>query len=446
MNINMKRKKLFTAICLTAGLLLAGCTKDDVTDDNTLPEGKYPLQIASVTMSVESSEQPWGARDPQTRMSENTENGNSSQWDGKEVISVQISGTLSGGTPYSDVGQYEVSEDKKNVTVKEAAYWHSKNNADITAWYVSPTNEDGTVNLANQQSKLAYVLQATSSNVTFGTSPSLNFNHRLAKVRIVLDGDQATQVDQLAVYGYTACTNNQGAVGVDDMTQGWINMKQTTYANGSKCWEANVVPGYQINKVQVNGIEVTLTTAVTPNPANVHEIIIMVGKALTIDLNELQENIYTVGEYRSVIIDGKGTALDKTIIIKNGATVTLKDVVLEPVTTTGNNYLNLCGIDVQGNAKIILEGTNSIANKSMKDRTTAIQIKDNQTLTIEGDGTLNLTIADTPWSVPLWLRSNANLIINSGTIVADATRARAGSYAVGIGSSGVFETFGSINY
>ena len=29
MNINMKRKKLFTAICLMAGLLLAGCTQDD---------------------------------------------------------------------------------------------------------------------------------------------------------------------------------------------------------------------------------------------------------------------------------------------------------------------------------------------------------------------------------------------------------------------------------
>lgn len=57
MNRNFKKIACFMA----TALLLTACSQDEMTDGNTLPEGKYPLQIASVTMNVESSEQPWGA-------------------------------------------------------------------------------------------------------------------------------------------------------------------------------------------------------------------------------------------------------------------------------------------------------------------------------------------------------------------------------------------------
>lgn len=423
----MNKKILSRLIFGAALLLLAACSQDEATDPNALPEGQYPLQIASVTMDVTHSEQPWGVNAPQTRVSENTD-GNSSAWEIGDIISVKPNGAPAAGT-------FRVTTINGTVEMATPTYW-TKTTENVTAWF--PAEE--TVSFADQSTKLAYVLQATATNAAYSDPVSLNFTHQLAKVRVVLNGDQASQVRQLAVYGYTACTNNQGTVGVGNMSQGWINMKQTTYGDNSKCWEANVVPGFEINKVQVNSIEVGLTTAVTPQAAKVHKITITVG---TVDLTELEDLIYTVEENRSVIIDGKNTPLDRRIIIEDGATVTLKDVVLNP-TTIVEGHEDFCGIDVQGNAKIILKGTNSISNPDEHYTIAAIQISAEKTLTIEGDGRLDLTVAEADNNYPIWLRRNANLIINSGTIVADATRGNGGSRAVGIGSCTNNEPFGSI--
>nr|WP_294476600.1 hypothetical protein [uncultured Bacteroides sp.] len=63
-------KKILSKLILGASLLLfAACSQNEFSDGQgePLPEGKYPLQIASVSMSVESSERPWGADAPQTR-------------------------------------------------------------------------------------------------------------------------------------------------------------------------------------------------------------------------------------------------------------------------------------------------------------------------------------------------------------------------------------------
>ena len=64
----MKRNRLFPAICLVAALLLSACSQDELAENSTaLPEGEYPLQIGSVTLTAEVSEQPW------TRMAESTD-------------------------------------------------------------------------------------------------------------------------------------------------------------------------------------------------------------------------------------------------------------------------------------------------------------------------------------------------------------------------------------
>lgn len=86
----MKKYNYFSALCFAAAMAFTACTQDELADGgDTLPEGKYPLQIASVTMEGESSAQPWGAKEAQTRVSEN-EDGTGSVWDGKEKIGVQI--------------------------------------------------------------------------------------------------------------------------------------------------------------------------------------------------------------------------------------------------------------------------------------------------------------------------------------------------------------------
>ena len=84
-----KNKWIFGTVAL---LLFTACTNDDLADnDNTLPEGMYPLEIASVTMDVESSSQPWGADALQTRVTENNDRNSSTwQWNGTEQIGVQL--------------------------------------------------------------------------------------------------------------------------------------------------------------------------------------------------------------------------------------------------------------------------------------------------------------------------------------------------------------------
>lgn len=57
----MNRLRLIkTAYTALACLMLAACASDELTDGTVqdLPEGKYPLQISSITMSAESTAEP----------------------------------------------------------------------------------------------------------------------------------------------------------------------------------------------------------------------------------------------------------------------------------------------------------------------------------------------------------------------------------------------------
>ena len=90
---------------LVAALLLSACSQDEPTENSTaLPEGEYPLQIGSVTLTAEVSEQPW------TRVVESTD-GMSSVWEGDEQIGVQIGS----GQP----GIYTVQDDGSVVSYSE---------------------------------------------------------------------------------------------------------------------------------------------------------------------------------------------------------------------------------------------------------------------------------------------------------------------------------------
>ena len=68
-------------------------------------------------------------------------------------------------------------------------------------------------------------------------------------------GTQASLAQSVEVYGYTTCTNNEGAPVTDGSTKGWLKMKHTIYADDTECWEANVVPGTidLTNFIRLNG-------------------------------------------------------------------------------------------------------------------------------------------------------------------------------------------------
>ena len=79
------RKMKHILLLALAAFTLAACTQDELAEQPmALPEGEYPLQISSVSLTAEVSEQPW------TRVSENPADGMSSVWQGDERIGVRI--------------------------------------------------------------------------------------------------------------------------------------------------------------------------------------------------------------------------------------------------------------------------------------------------------------------------------------------------------------------
>ena len=256
-------------------LLLAACTKDELADGDRLPEGQYPVEIARITLGVEGGEaQPWGA--PQTRVSE-TEDGIGSVFDAGDRFAVQIDGK-------EEVGTYIV---QANGTVSSDAplYWSDRNTHTVTAWYPAT---DGTIDLGNQSQSLAYLLSGTGTG-KYPDPVTLNFTHALAKVRITPSDDALGEVQSLQLYTYTQCTYEKGNAGQGSQ-EGWIEMKKCEYTeNGTTitCWEANVVPGYQITKLIANddGKERKLSAAINPVAGSFYNITLNKDKGYTIDEN-----------------------------------------------------------------------------------------------------------------------------------------------------------------
>lgn len=275
-------------ICpISAALLLAtaACTTDELADGNRLPEGQYPLEIARITLGVEGGEaQPWGA--PQTRVSEIAD-GNSSKFDADDKFAVQIDGK-------EEVGTYAVQDDN-TVKAEAPLYWSDTGKHTVTAWYPA---KSGTIDLGNQSQSLAYLLYATGTG-DYQTPVTLTFAHQLAKVRVTPSDDALDQVQSLQLYTYTQCTYEKGEV-VQGSQEGWIEMKPCEYTeNGAtiNCWEANVVPGYTITKLQANGTEEReLSSGITPVAGKFYNITLNYDPGYT----EVSEGNYTVNNEKGL--------------------------------------------------------------------------------------------------------------------------------------------------
>lgn len=273
----MKKRHSIRILLAAAALLLAtaACTKDELADGDRLPEGQYPLEIARITLSVEGGEaQPWGA--PATRVSEDGD-GKSSTFDADDKFAVQIDGE-------GEVGTYTVQDDG-SAEAEIPLYWSDRDeDHTVTAWYPAT---DGTLDLGDQSQSLAYLLGATGTG-DYQTPVTLSFTHALAKVRVTPTDDALGEVQSLQLYAYTQCTYEKGTV-VQGSQESWIEMKKCEYTengNAITCWEANVVPGYTITKLQANGTEErNLSAAITPEAGKFYNITLEKDKGYTIDEN-----------------------------------------------------------------------------------------------------------------------------------------------------------------
>lgn len=268
----MKKRHSIHLLLAAAALLLAtaACTKDELADGDRLPEGQYPLEIARITLGVEGGEaQPWGT--PATRVSENGD-GTGSKFDAGDPFAVQIDGE-------GEVGTYTVQDDG-SIKAEPPLYWSDRDEAHtVSAWYPAT---GGTLDLSDQSQSLAYLLHGTGRG-NYEKPVELTFTHRLAKVRVTPSNDIAKgEVTSLKLYTYTQCTHNQGN-DVQGATLGWIEMKECEY-NGVTCWEANVVPGYEIKKLRANGTEErNLSAAITPEAGSYYNITLNKDKGYTDD-------------------------------------------------------------------------------------------------------------------------------------------------------------------
>lgn len=335
----MKKRHSIHLLLAAAALLLAtaACTKDELADGDRLPEGQYPLEIAAVTLSVEGGEaQPWGA--PQTRVSENADGtGSVWEWDGSEMIGVQLG---------DQTTTYTLNTDHTLLADRQLYWTSTAPNQPVTAWYPAT---DGTLDLRDQDTNgLAYLLHGTGTG-DYLTPVTLSFTHALAKVRVTPTDDALGEVQSLQLYTYTQCTYEKGEV-VQGSQEGWIEMKKCEYTeNGNTitCWEANVVPGYEITKLMANddGKERPLSTTIKPVAGNFYNITLNKDKGYT----EVSEGNYTVNNEKGL----KNLAE----LVNNGATdinITLTgDINLTGEWTPIGNYEQKYTGTFDGNGKTI---------------------------------------------------------------------------------------------
>ena len=359
----MNKKVIIPIIPAAVLLLLAACTQDEPGGQgNELPYGEYPLQIGGVTLDVESSAEPWSAEGPQTRVTEDNTDGKSSvwQWDGSEMIHVQLG---------DETADYTLNADK-TLTSDNQLYWTSTDPATVTAWY--PANE--TVDLSDQSNGLAYVLKAEVQNATYDNEITLEFTHQLAKVRVVLSGTQASLAQSVEVYGYTACTNNEGTP-IAGSTQDWLKMKKQTYGN-TECWEANVVPGTitPTNFIRINGQTATINNdfPTTLASGNMYTIDLTVGKEIT-DINKDNTTISDNGYYRV-----SGTFNQQINITGGNPTIYLENA---NISVNNGNAISITG---DANATIHITGNNTVQNTSYTINGAGIYVEAGSTVTIEG--------------------------------------------------------------
>ena len=353
----MKNILLDTILGTVLLLALSACSQDELAEQgNTLPDGEYPLQIGSVSITAESSAEPCSEERPQTRVAEN-DNGTGSvwQWDGSEMIGVRLG---------DETTTYTLNADK-TLTTDQQLYWTSAAPATVTAWY--PTDE--TVDLSDQSEGLTYVLKAEVPGATYDNKITLSFKHQLAKVRVVLSGTQASLAQSVEVYGYTTCTNNEGAPVAGD-TQGWLKMKHTTYTDGTECWEANVVPATITldNFVRINGQTATVNDGfpTTLDASTMYTIDLTVGPKQIFG----GETISDDGHYRI-----SGTLGEAVTITGGKPTIYLEDAQIS--VASGN------AIDIQGgNPTIHVKGND---NEVSSNNGAGIYVAGSSTVTITGN-------------------------------------------------------------
>lgn len=310
-----------------AAILLAACSQDELAEQgNTLPDGEYPLQIGSVSITAESSEEPW------TRVTEKPD-GSGSVFQGGERIGVRIGDN-------EETGIYIIKvDDAGNVTVSpdKPVYWKNTQTAEVTAWYPA---EASSVNLGSQyrNGTMTYVLHGTGTG-GYQSPVTLSFTHQLAKVRVVAKG--TAEVRNISIrHVPRICYIDEGIItGLDNISTGDIKMLPVDREGIGTCWEASVGPDVEIQRFIIDAMGCELTSPVTTQAGALHTITITANSEGTQTI-DLANNDY---------------------IINNDGTYYFSGTASHAIRVTGgspNIYLEDAEISVSSGPAINIEGGN----------------------------------------------------------------------------------------
>ena len=412
---DMRKNRLFTTICFMAAILLAACSQDELAEQgNTLPDGEYPLQIGSVSITAEASEEPW------TRVTEKPDGSGSVFQDG-DRIGVRIAGS-------EETGIYRIKVDEAgNVTVEpdKPVYWKNTQTADVTAWYPA---DRSSVDLGFQllNNTMTYVLHGTGTG-NHQSPVTLKFTHQLAKVRVVAKG--TAEVGNIFIRNVPlTCYIEEGKITGQEPLLYDIPMLPVDHDGIGACWEASVGPDVEIKYFNINLMDCELTSPVTTQAGALHTITITANRegTQTIDLSNGDYTISGDGTYYF-----SGTASHAIRVTGGNPNIYLEDVTIS--VSSGS------AIDIQGgNPTIHVRGErNTVASTD----NTGIAVSGGATLTIEGRSTADMLTATAGnggagIGSPLGGTVGGNITIGNVTIHATGGSGNSAFGGAGIGSSG----------
>lgn len=402
-----------------AAILLAACSQDELAEQGTaLPGGEYPLQIGSVSITAEASEEPW------TRVAENETDGMGSHWTGGERIGVRIGDN-------EETGIYIIKVDEAgNVTVEpdKPVYWKSTQTAEVTAWYPA---EASSVNLGFQhRNGLTYVLHGTGTG-NHQSPVTLGFTHQLAKVRVVTKG--TAQVRNISIRNVpTFYTIEEGKITGQDTYLSDIPMLRVEREGIDTYWEASVGPGAEIKYFDLGGMNCALNTPVTTQAGALHTITWTVNNEGTTTIDLLNEDciINDDGTYYF-----SGTASHAIKVTGGNPNIYLEDA---QISVSGGNAIDITG----GNPTIHVKGNDNEVSSSDG---AGIYVAEGYSVTITSDDKTANSITLTGKGgagIGGYLTSGqhsacGNIIIQNVTVIASSSYSLGmQGYNPGIGGSG----------
>ena len=412
-----------------AAILFTACTQDELAEQgNTLPDGEYPLQIGSVSITAEASEEPW------TRVTEKSD-GSGSVFQDEDRIGVRIAGS-------EETGIYRIKvDDAGNVTITpdKPVYWKSTQPAEVTAWYPA---EASRVSLGSQHMDgLTYVLRGTGTG-NHQSPVTLKFTHQLAKVRVVAKGTAQVRNISIQKVPWT-CFIEEGKITGQEPLLHDIPMLPVEREGIGACWEASVGPGIEIQKFNIDAMDCDLTSSVTTQAGALHTITITANNEGTTTI-DLSNSDYEINDDRTYYFSG--TASHAIRVTGGQPNIYLEDAQIS--VSSGN------AIDITGGASptIHVIGENTVTNNSST-AGAGIYVAQGSTVTITGSSREDKLTATGGgggagiggyYSYNNSSSSCGDIYISNVTVTASGSSSAMSDCASGIGAAGS-ETVGSIN-